>query len=87
MAIQPDNLNVTRLVNIGLIAIFLSLAISYLSAGAYHRLDHELTVEQIVQDRIEATHALKAEQLAAIDPAGEMTLAEAEAKVIEANRP
>ena len=87
MAIQPDKLNVTRMVNVGLIGVFLSLAIAYLAAGGYHRLDNELDLERNVQDRIAATHARKAEQLAGIDPAGEMTLAEAEAKVIEANRP
>ncbi len=86
MVIQHDEINATRLVNIGLIAIFLSIAVAYASAGLYRSLSSELTADRNIQDQIAETRALRQEQLDAIDATGEMTLAEARAAIIEANQ-
>lgn len=86
MVIQHDEMNVTKLINVGLVAIFASIAISYYVSGLYHERDAQYLMEHNIQERIAETKAQKAEQLAAIDPTGEMTLEEAMAAVIEANR-
>lgn len=86
MVIQHDEINATRLVNIGLIAIFVSIAVAYASAGLYRSYSSDLNADRNIQDQIAETRALRSEQLEAIDGAGEMTLAQARAAVIEANR-
>jgi len=86
MVIQHDEINATRLVNIGLIAIFLSIAVAYGSAGLYRSLHSELNADRNIQDQIAETRALRQEQLDGIDATGEMTLAEARAAIIEANQ-
>ena len=86
MAIQHDELNTVRLVNICLAGVFITIAISYWVSGIYKKYDLKVQGERNVQPIVVERESLRDTQLESF---GEnmQKLEAAKQKVIESYKP